>query len=220
MFLFYAYFPRLGSRIINACSFCLNMDDATIKKSNFQTLFVYPLVVTVVGGLFVIFIQKYFPGHESVSTVPSLNEEKYTREPFSYYSWSYQRIGYSKIFVLFSKWKPVYNIQMKIGYIGENPENIEVFIPINGKIRDISISPNIESTTKQKDNNYLSILFHNVKPGSIIAFSFHVKEDIVGEPIKKDLINVYNGKTKLLNWDTFDYEFNIRNEGFFKYLFK
>lgn len=194
------------------------MSDDTIKKNNFQTLFVYPLVVTVVGGLIVFFMQKHFPGQESVSTVP--NEEKYSREPFSYYSWSYQKIGYSKIFALFSKWKPVYNIQMKIGYIGEKPGNIEAFIPINGKIRDISISPNIESTTKQKDNNYLSIVFPNVKPGSIIAFSFHVKEDIDGEPIKKDLINIYNGKTKLLNWDNFDYEFNIRNEGFFKYLFK
>lgn len=191
-----------------------------LLKNNFKTLFFYPLVVTVVGGLIVFFIQKHFSRQESMSTIPKLNEENYSKEPFSYYSWSYQRIGYSKIFILFSTWKPVYNIQMKIGYIGERPENIEVFIPINGKIRDITIPPNIESTTKQKDNNYLSILFQNVKPGSIIAFSFHVIDDIGGEPIKKDLINVYNGKTKPLNWNNFDCEFNIRNEGFFKYLFK
>lgn len=204
------------------------MSNDAIKKNNIKTLFFYPLVVTIVGGLIVIFIQiflpKYFSRQESMSAIPKLNEEKYSKEPFSYYSWSYQRIGYSKIFILFSKWKPVYNIQMKIGYIGEKPENIEVFIPINGKIRDITIPPNIESTTKQKDNNYsnnyLSILFQNIKPGSIIAFSFHVIDDIGGEPIKKDLINVYNGKTKPLNWKNFDYEFNVRNEGFFKYLFK
>ncbi len=203
------------------------MSNDAIKKSNLKTHFFYPVIATVVGGLILLFIQFCFPDfspkQESVSTDPKQNEEKYTKEPFSYYSWSYQRIGFYKKFILFRKWKPVYNIQMKIGYIGEKPENIDVFIPINGRILDIAIPPNIESRTVQKNNdynNYLSISFQNIKPGNIITFSFHVINDTEGEPIKKDLVNVYNGKTKPLDWNYFDYKFNVRNEGYLKYLFK
>lgn len=200
-------------------------------KNKFVIIFIIIAIIVYLGTLtkaldsiFEFSKRLFNPTKRTPTEITKLDENKYTKEPFSYYSLSYQRIGRYKTFVLFTKWKPVYNIQMKIGYIGENPENIDVFIPINGKVLDSAIPPNIKYTSLQKDdvyiNNYLSILFQNVRPGSIIAFSFHVITECEGEPIKKDLINIYNGKTKTLSWDNFDSAFNAKNEGFFKYLFK
>ena len=102
--------------------------------------------------------------------------------------------------------KPLYEMMMKVALLGDSPEDIRVYFPINGKLISYDFPDDIEveaDQSKQTENNSFDVLLKQIQPGQTVNFTFRFRHEYDFFAVDKDNVLIFNGNSQPLDWREF-----------------
>lgn len=177
------------------------------------------LIVLVVGWTCQLLLTRFIPQIGKIQNAGGDLDSQPTRDPWAYWSWSRQQIGWSRKWrdIIFYEDNPVILVQFKVVVIGDKPQDIPVRIPLNGRLMEVHI-PAGTSFVRQKTEKAFEGTVRSAKPGEILTLSFSVRVDSGAVPFDDNAVQVFAGRASAAGWETFNSWVEFKQDGFLKWL--